>query len=210
FKPFEVTEVQAIIKTYDRIVAPTKVLIVDDSQTVRKIIQRVVQGSIFNCEITEANDGPSALLACRNTPFDVVFLDRNMPGLSGLETLKRLLEMESNLKVVMNSSERDAVEEQLAIDAGACAFLHKPFYSSDVDRVLHEAFGLRSPNLRLECSEPEFDMSVEGSTICLVHKDTGHTFEYLWFRTPPHLRNGVIQPAKAASIAPGLVAQAAE
>jgi CheY-like chemotaxis protein len=210
FKPFEVSEVQAIIKTYDRIVAPTKVLIVDDSQTVRKIIQRVVQGSIFNCEITEANDGASAVTLCRNTPFDVVFLDRNMPGLSGLQTLRQLRALEANLKIVMNSSDHDAAEEQQAMELGAVAFLHKPFYSADVDRVLHEAFGLRSPNLKIECSEPEFDMSVEGSTICLIHKMTGHTFEYLWFRNPPHLRNGVIQPAPASSVAPGLVVQAAE
>ena len=202
FKPFGVAEVQAIIRTYDRIAAPTRVLIVDDSQTVRKIIQRVVQGSVFNCEITEANDGEAALALCRSTPFDVVFLDRNMPGLNGLNTLKRLLASEPNLKIVMNSSERDAEEEQRAMDSGACAFLHKPFYSADVDRVLHEAFGLRSPNLKLECNEPEFDMAVEGSTICLVHKDTGHTFEYLWFREPPHLRNGVIQPASVSDIAP--------
>jgi DNA-binding NtrC family response regulator len=210
FKPFDVNEVRAIIKTYDRIAAPTKVLIVDDSHTVRKIVQKVVQGSIFNCEIAEAADGETALNLCRSMPFDVVFLDRNMPGLSGLNTLKRMLAIDSKLKIVMNSAEHDVTEEKLALETGACTFLHKPFYSVDVDRVLHQAFGLRSPHLKIECNEPEFDMAVEGSTVCVIHKDTGHTFEYLWFREPPYLRNGIVQPAKSSDVAPGQVAAAAE
>src|SRR5262249_28474945 len=210
FKPFDVNEVQAIIKTYDRIAAPTKVLIVDDSHTVRKIVQKVVEGSIFNCEIAEAADGETALNLCQSTPFDVVFLDRNMPGLGGLTTLKRMLELDSKLKIIMNSAERDAAEEQQALESGACMFLHKPFYSVDVDRVLHHAFGLRSPHLKIECTEPEFDMAVEGSTVCVIHKHTGHTFEYLWFKEPPYLRNGIVHAAKSSDVSPGQGAEAAE
>jgi DNA-binding response OmpR family regulator len=210
FKPFDVEEVQAIIKTYDRIAAPTKALIVDDSLAVRKIVQKVLQGSVFNCDITEANDGGSALALCRSSEFDVVFLDRNMPGLTGLDTLTRLRVLKSELKVVMISAEHDEVEEQRALGCGACGFLHKPFLSSDVDRVLHDAYGLRSPNLTLEHSEPEFDMALEGSTIRMVHKTTGHIFEYLWFKIPPHLRNRVVQPAPACHIAPAEVVAAAE
>jgi CheY-like chemotaxis protein len=90
FKPFEVADVQAIMKTYDRITAPSKVLLVDDSSTVRKMIQKVLHGSIFKCEISEAPDGETAIALCQTAEFDVVFLDRIMPGLAGLETLERL------------------------------------------------------------------------------------------------------------------------
>jgi DNA-binding NtrC family response regulator len=194
FKPFDVADVRAIMKTYRRITAPTKVLIVDDSLTVRKVIQRVLRGSIFNCEITEAHDGESAISLSRDTQFDAVFLDRIMPGLAGLDTLKRLLALRPALKVVMISAEHDEVLERRAMEWGACEFLHKPFYSTDVDRVLHQIYGIRSPNLSLERSEQDFDVAVEGSTIRLAHKSTGHTFEYLWFKTPPHLRNGTVYP----------------
>jgi len=60
--------------------------------------------------------------------------------------------------------------------------------------VLHDIYGIRSPNLTLERSEPDFDVAVEGSTIRLAHKGSGHTFEYLWFANPPHLRNGTVRP----------------
>lgn len=146
-KPFTVPDVVAIMHTYRRVVARTKVLIVDDSATVRQIVQRVVQGSIFNCDITEATDGPSALALCDREKFDVVFLDCNMPHLDGLSTLKRLLTIQPTLKVVMISGERDVAKERIALERGAIGFLHKPFYSEDIDRMLHIAFGLRQPKL---------------------------------------------------------------
>jgi DNA-binding NtrC family response regulator len=209
FKPFAVAEATAIMKTYARISSPTKVLITDDSSSVRQIVQKILQGSVFNCEITEAGDGDSAVSLCRSSEFDVVFLDCNMPGLSGLSTLKRLRIIQPLLKVVMISAERNLLNESQALDGGACAFLQKPFTSADVDRVLHAAFGLRSPNLKVTKSEPGFEVAIEGCTIRLAHKVSGHIFEYLWSQRPPYLRNGVIHPATACAIAPARVAPVA-
>ena len=210
FKPFAADDALAIIKTYARISSPTKVLIVDDLSAVRQIVQRILQGSVFNCEITEAGDGETALALCRSSQFDVVFLDCNMPGLSGLATMKRLAVIQSSLKVVMISGERSLANEDKALDAGACSFLHKPFNSLDVDQVLHAAFGLRSPNLKVKSSAPNFDIAIEGSTIRLAHKLSGHIFEYLWCEKPPYLRNGVVRPAASCAIAPTNVAPVAE
>jgi hypothetical protein len=72
--------------------------------------------------------------------------------------------------------------------------------------VLHAAFGLRSPNLKVEGGDPSFDVAIEGSTIRLAHKPSGHVFEYLWSRTPPFLRNAVIRPADACAVAATKVA----
>jgi len=209
FKPFDVAEATAIMKTYAHISTPTNVLIVDDSSSVRQVVQKILNGSVFNCEITEAGDGDTALTLCRSSQFDVVLLDCNMPGLSGLNTLKRLRLIHPSLKIIMISAEHNLSNETQALDSGACAFLHKPFNSTDVDCVLHAAFGLRSPNLKVARSEPCFDVAIEGSTIRLAHKISGHIFEYLWFQKPPYLRNGVIHPARASAIAPARVAPVA-
>jgi DNA-binding NtrC family response regulator len=209
FKPFAVNDAIAIIKTYHRISSPTKVLVVDDSLAVRRIVQKIVQGSVFSCEIEEAADGETALALCRTTPFDVVFLDCNMPGLGGLNTLKWLLVTQPQLKVVMISSERNLASEHTALDSGACAFLHKPFTSEDVDQVLHAAFDLRSPNLRVKGSQPNFDIAIEGSTIRVAHKSSGHIFEYLWCEKPPYLRNAIVRAATTCHVAAIQVAPAA-
>lgn len=210
FKPFKAEDAVEILKTFARLTSPTKVLIVDDSLTVRQIVQKVVKGSMFNCDIAEAADGHTALALCRSTVFDVVFLDCNMPGMSGIDTMKLLTVTHPSLKVVMISSEHNAAMEREALDSGARVFLHKPFYSSDVDQVLHGLYGLRCPTLKVNAEEPDFDVAIEGSTIRLAHKITGHIFEYLWFEKPPHLRNGVIHPARVCNIAPIQVAQIAE
>src|SRR5919106_245623 len=83
-KPFHVRDVEAIIETYQRAAKPAKVLVVDDSKTVRRVIQKVLAGSIFRMDCYEAPDGESALAFCGSANFDVIFLDCNMPGLDGL------------------------------------------------------------------------------------------------------------------------------
>jgi DNA-binding NtrC family response regulator len=209
FKPFALDDALAIIETYARISSPTKVLIVDDSSSVRQIVQKILHGSVFNCEIAEAGDGETALMLARNTQFDVVFLDCNMPGMSGIATMKRLALVQPSLKIVMISAEHNATHETEALDGGVCAFLHKPFHSQDVDQVLHGAFGLRSPNLKMNSAAPNFDVAIEGSTIRLAHRKSGHVFEYLWCEEPPYLRNAVVH-ATACAIAPSHVAAVAE
>jgi DNA-binding NtrC family response regulator len=210
FKPFALHDALAIIKTYARNSSPAKVLIVDDSLSVRQIVQKILHGSVFNCEITEAGDGETALTLARSTQFDVVFLDCNMPGMSGIATLKRLALIQPSLKIVMISAEHTTNIENEALDGGACAFLHKPFNSQDVDQVLHLAFGLRSPNLKMNSTAPNFDAAIEGSTIRLAHRTSGHIFEYLWCEKPPDLRNAVVRAAAACTIAPTHVAAVAE
>jgi DNA-binding NtrC family response regulator len=210
FKPFALDDALDIMTTYGRISSPTKVLIVDDSTSVRQIVQKILHGSVFNCEIAEAGDGETALTLARDTQFDVVFLDCNMPGMSGIATMKRLALVQPSLKVVMISAERSATSESEALDGGACAFLHKPFNSQDVDQVLHTAFGLRSPNLKMNSTAPHFDVAIEGSTIRLAHRTSGHIFEYLWCENPPYLRNAIVHAAAACTIAPTQFAPVAE
>ncbi len=209
FKPFGVVDALAIINTFDRITSSTKVLIVDDSSAVRQIVQKIVQASVFNCDIDEAADGEGALALARITRYDAIFLDCNMPGLSGIATMKRFHLLQPSTKIVMISGERSLAVEDAAFDAGACAFLHKPFTTEDVDQVLHAAFGLRSPNLKRKATETSFDVAIEGSTIRLAHKSSGHVFEYLWCERPPYLRNAVVRPAAAGAVAPTHVAPAA-
>jgi CheY-like chemotaxis protein len=146
-KPFSTDAVLGVLKTYCRVTASTRVLIVDDSATVRRIVHKVLSGSIFNIEATEVDNGQAALSCCGTDKFDVVFLDCNMPGLDGLQTLDRLIARDQPAKVIMISSQRNEERERSARQRGAVAFLHKPFYPRDVDRVMHALFGLNMPVL---------------------------------------------------------------
>ena len=113
----------------------------------RRIICRVFKDSIFNIRSTEAADGEAALALAQDRRYDVVFLDCNMSGLNGLETLDRLIKRDPGVKVIMISGEHDEQRRLLALDHGAAAFLYKPFTATDIDRELHAVFSLRVPQL---------------------------------------------------------------
>ena len=65
-----------------------KFLVVDDQRSVRAFIRALL--AVFEAEITEAKNGDEALRLIKEQQFDVVFLDINMPGISGLEVCERV------------------------------------------------------------------------------------------------------------------------
>jgi CheY-like chemotaxis protein len=146
-KPFSEAQVEDIIKTYRHIAVLRKTLIVDDNRTIRRIIRRVLDRSAFRLAIEEAASGERAVKNFAESNYDLVFLDYHMPGLNGIETLEQLRARSSDVKVIMISAERDETHVRAALDKGASSFLHKPFFASDIDRALHNAFGLKLPGL---------------------------------------------------------------
>lgn len=79
-----------------------------------------------NYSITTAQSGTEALEEIRKDTFDIVFLDENMPGLSGLETLSEIKEYQASLPVVMiTKSEEEYIMEE-AIGAKIADYLIKP------------------------------------------------------------------------------------
>jgi DNA-binding response OmpR family regulator len=77
-------------------------------------------------DVSTANNGSDALDLLKEQPFDIVFLDENMPGLSGIETLSEIKAMQPNLPVVMiTKSEEEAIMED-AIGSRIADYLIKP------------------------------------------------------------------------------------
>ncbi|MFX8778153.1 response regulator, partial [Acinetobacter baumannii] len=68
--------------------------------------------------------------------------DLNMPGMNGIELTRALIGRDALSSVVLMSTEISAELDAEARDAGAMAFLKKPFSNEDVDAILHHAFGL--------------------------------------------------------------------
>jgi CheY-like chemotaxis protein len=209
-KPFGGREIQSILDTYRRIAAPMRVLLVDDSPTLLKVMRKVLTNSIFHLDIEDASNGAAALARCEAEPFDVVFMDYNMPGLNGLATLVRLRTANPGIKVVMISSERNVLREREAVRLGAAAFLHKPFFPTEIDAVLHQVFGLRSPKLATEGTIRDFEIKIHGRTVAVQHEGTGHLYQYIWFPEPPHLRAREIRENPAADVPASAVRPIAE
>lgn len=144
-KPFRPADLGNIFRTYERIVKPVRALLVDDSATVRRVISRIIEQSIFRVSMDEAPTGFDAVELCSDGRYDVVFLDMNMPGFDGPETLARLRSKNPNAKVVVNSSEPEEAVRKRFGNQRIDIFLKKPFYPKDVDRAMRVCFDLPSP-----------------------------------------------------------------
>jgi len=199
-KPFQNDDIDVIAKTYRLVSTPMRVLLVDDSPVFLKIMRKVLANSIFHLDIEDANAGLEAIARCKAKTFDVVFLDVNMPGLNGHETLARLVLDNPQTKIVMISSERNSPRIRYALELGAAAFMHKPFFPTEIDAVLHQLFGLQSPKLTTDGHIRDFGITIHGRTIAVEHTETGHVYEYVWFRDPPHLRLPLVKENGTAEI----------
>jgi CheY-like chemotaxis protein len=144
-KPAKLPDAKALIESCMRLKVPSRVLVVDDSITMRSIVRKILNGCRFPLDISEADDGIDALKQISVGKFDFVFLDYNMPGLNGFEMLPQLKQQHPRTEVVMMSSAQDEALAARARVAGAAGFLKKPFYPSDIDAILYAFYRLRPP-----------------------------------------------------------------
>jgi two-component system KDP operon response regulator KdpE len=101
------------------------VLVVDDEPALRKVIRSSLAASGFMVE--EAGTGADALGLMQQRSFDLVLLDVNMPGISGIEICRQIRALAPKTGIVMVTV-RDAEEDKVkALDAGADDYVTKPF-----------------------------------------------------------------------------------
>lgn len=104
---------------------PIRVLVVDDEPAIRRALRPPLTELGF--EMTEASRGEMALEILRTEPFDAILLDVNMPGIGGIETLRRVRAASPRLPIIMLTV-RDREEEKVnALELGADDYVTKPF-----------------------------------------------------------------------------------
>jgi two-component system KDP operon response regulator KdpE len=105
------------------------VLVVDDEPQIRRVLRTTLTSHGY--AVVEARTGDEALEQIRNEHVDLILLDVNMPGRSGLETCREI-RGSSDIPIIMltvRNSERDKVQ---ALDAGADDYVVKPFGSEEL------------------------------------------------------------------------------
>lgn len=122
-----------------------KVLIVDDSSTMRRIIMRSLRQAGLQADtILEAENGAQGLATVNSDPdIELVFSDVNMPEMNGLEFVKsvRATRDAKSLPIVMISSEGSESFVQQAMDCGANAYVTKPFTPESIKQRLEGLLG---------------------------------------------------------------------
>jgi len=106
-----------------------RILVVDDDPQIRRVMRVTLTAQGY--EVDDARSGDEALEKLRQRRSDLVLLDMNMPGLSGIETC-RLIRADSEIGIIMltvRDGEADKVE---ALDAGADDYVTKPFRTPEL------------------------------------------------------------------------------
>jgi two-component system KDP operon response regulator KdpE len=101
-----------------------RVLVVDDEPQIRRVVRTALTAQGY--EVADARTGEDALIAMRDSRFDLVLLDMNMPGMGGLEACRRIRES-SEVAIIMLTVRDDEKDKIAALDAGADDYVTKPF-----------------------------------------------------------------------------------
>ena len=126
--------------------AGTRILVVDDMATMRRVVKRSLQGMGYS-DITEAQDGKQAWeligqASSTNRAFQLVISDWNMPHLSGIELLKKVrsIPVTRGTPFVLLTAESELKQIMLGAEAGVSAYVLKPFTAEALAAKLREVY----------------------------------------------------------------------
>src|ERR1700736_6287788 len=141
----------------------SSVLVVDDEPSLRKALRTSLTASGFAVE--EARTGEEALGTVQRHPFDLVLLDINMPGISGIDACRRIRGISPHAGIIMITVRELEDDKVCALEAGADDYVTKPFKLRELTARLRavlrrtrisdapEPVVLRAGNLELDLHE---------------------------------------------------------
>mgnify|MGYP001614924202 CR=1 FL=1 len=113
-----------------------KLLVVDDEPGLCFFLEK--QFSSIGFTVFTANNGRDALQLVKKEKPKIVFLDIRMLGMTGLETLMKIKEINKDIRVIMVTVIDDEKTRQRAKDLGADRFITKPFMNEELEEVVRE------------------------------------------------------------------------
>jgi DNA-binding NtrC family response regulator len=119
-----------------------KVLLVDDEVEFTEALAERMQSR--GLEVDTCDSGESALEAARGKEFEAVILDLAMPGMDGIETLKRLRAEHPDLQIIVLTGHATVEKTVAAMKLGALDFLEKPADISQIMEKIEKAKGKKS------------------------------------------------------------------
>ena len=156
-----------------------RILVVDDDLQIRRVLKVALTGQGY--EVEDAKNGDLALEMLRESRFDLVLLDINMPGTGGIEVC-RAIRSSSEIAIIMLTVRDDETDTVEALDAGADDYITKPFKPSELSARIRAALR-RSPaghasvgQLVLGSAVVDFDarrVTLDGESVRLTPKEFG-------------------------------------
>ncbi|MFZ5906055.1 MAG: sigma-54-dependent transcriptional regulator [Nitrospirota bacterium] len=119
-----------------------KILIADDDKNLRKVLVNELSDAGY--EVSQAESGTKAIQVLEKEEQDVILLDLNMPGMNGMEILKRIRELDIPAEVVILTAYATVSTAVEAMKNGAYDYLTKPFQIEELVTVIERAYEKKS------------------------------------------------------------------
>lgn len=151
-----------------------KILLVDDDKSIRVTLGQSLEASGFN--VVSAVDGEHALEKLRGDVFDLVLLDMKMPGMDGMEVLRRIKEDRPNQSVIMITGFGTVETAVEALKMGAVDYIQKPFGPDEIRAIVRRV--LDRENLT-EHDLGTYEKTLEWAKRCIVRRELDAALSYL-------------------------------
>ena len=112
----------------------TRILIVDDEETIRLALRKFLRSRGYEVEIAGAGD--QALEILEKQPFSLMLCDVRMPGMTGVQVVPRAIEKDPDLAVIMLTAVNDAATATEVLSYGATDYLVKPVELADLQQAV--------------------------------------------------------------------------
>lgn len=124
---------------------PIGVLVVDDEEPIRTALKKYLTQQGY--EVSTAASGEEALDILQRQKIACMLLDVRMPGLSGVDLVPQVMELEPNIALLMLTAVNDATSAALCMQRGAMDYLTKPIELTDLANAIHRSLRRRSTML---------------------------------------------------------------
>jgi DNA-binding response OmpR family regulator len=114
-----------------------RVLVIDDDEMVLALVQRIL--SLEGFETLTTADGPQGLALFKERHPDIILLDLALPGMNGLEVLRKIRQLDEKAKVIVVTGSGSDDSAEVALRYGACDFVRKPVDYADFVRRIKAA-----------------------------------------------------------------------
>ncbi len=146
-----------------------QILVVDDEPNLRRVL--VAQLSRDGYDVHSAEDGEQGLATLRDHHIDLVITDLKMPRMDGMELLRRAMELDESLPVVMITAHGTVDNAVEALKTGAFDYITKPFDQSEVRAIVKKA--LRTRDLADNEASPAKDAGQVDARYGIIGKSPG-------------------------------------
>jgi DNA-binding NarL/FixJ family response regulator len=153
-------------------VKSTKVIIVDDSSTMRAILRTILRSGDIDV-IDQLSSGERLLQSIAQSAPDIVCMESNLPDCNGIDLLKSIADKHPDVAVVMFTAEHDPNLQRSAAEFGAVGFIHKPFSQDQIISELRKIVQSRrlQANAGKSSAQPNADVAKQAATITAVVAD---------------------------------------